>query len=105
MKYIFAFFVLVLSTPVFAATQPCENYAKSAAIKTYIKKAGTIQGSDGPEYSSVRDESFNNPYIYIVTIYDRNEDEDYWEVDFEVKIKKSGNTCKVIYVQEIASRN
>ncbi|KYG68015.1 hypothetical protein AZI87_01725 [Bdellovibrio bacteriovorus] len=103
MKSILALFVLLSSAQSFAAN-PCENHAKAAAIRTYKAAVGTVQGSEGIQYSSVKEEGWNNPYLYTVTIADNNEDGETWEVDYEVQVQDKAGKCKVLSVKEVASR-
>ena len=105
MKFLISIVLFFSATQVLAANGPCENFAKAAAIREYKKSAGTIQGSDGIQYSSVQAPDWTNPYLYTVTISDNKEDGETWEVDYEVQVRSQGRACKILSVQEVASRN
>lgn len=83
----------------FAAEGPCSNYAKFAAIRAYKAEVGTVQGSDGIEYSASLLEHQGSIYKYSVSISDNNEDGESWTVEYLVDVKREPTqSCKVISV-------
>lgn len=94
------FTALVFSANVSAAVMgdPCINMAKYGAIRAYMSETGTVQGSEGIQYSARLVQQQGNVFDYQVTISDNNEDGETWDVEYEVKVQQRGNTCKVITV-------
>lgn len=90
----------LLTSVAFAGEGPCANKAKYEAIRHYKAESGTIQGSDGPQYSAVLIKANGNVYDYEVTIADNNEDGDYWEVDYKVRVQEKNRACKTIFVKK-----
>ena len=76
--------VIALSQLSLGETKLCENYAKYAAIRAYKSEVGTIQGSEGIEFSATLLKLKNEWVEYQVTISDNNEDGETWTVDYWV---------------------
>lgn len=91
------FTALVFSANVMASG-PCENMAKYGAIRAYMSEVGTIQGSDGIQYEAKLISSTENIFNYEVIISDNNEDGEYWDTTFQVRVKQRGTSCKVVSV-------
>lgn len=99
------FFALMMSlgfsSTVFAAKSPCAGFAKYGAIRAYKAEVGTIQGSEGIEYSATLKKQSGDEFTYLVTISDNNEDGETWDVDYIVTTRKLGTgKCKVLSVQK-----
>lgn len=95
--------VLLISASALAQG-PCENFAKFGAIRHYKSIMGTVQGSEGIEYSSKFIGTQGNISDYVVTIVDNNEDGEMWEVDYSVQVQDTGKKCKVLAVKQIDAR-
>jgi len=71
----------------------CEGFAKAAAIRSYKAEMGTVQGSEGSEGieygAKIMDNVNPDSAIYIVDIFDNNEDGDTWTVNYLVEVKKN----------------
>lgn len=101
-KRVALIFSLILTFPAFALASdgPCSNYAKHGAIKAYKAEFGTVQGSDGIQYSASLVEADGNIFDYLVSISDNNEDGETWTIDYDVRVKKEGTRCKVVKVRK-----
>ena len=78
------------------AEEKCENYAKASAIRAYKAELPTIQGSDGISYIALLlgEQSGLGLFDYIVSIGENNEDGDYWEIDYAVRVQALEETDK-----------
>lgn len=76
----------------------CENYAKYFSIRDYKKNLGSVQGSDGMQYESelisVTTFPDGDEYLYEVSISEKNEDGEYWTVNYEVLLEHDPSTQK-----------
>lgn len=97
-------FLMMTSAAKAANEGPCANFAKSGAIRAYKAETGTIQGSNGIEYSAKLIGTRGDISDYLVTIADNNEDGESWEVDYAVKVKGSNSSCKILAVKKIGAR-
>jgi hypothetical protein len=96
------FAVITMSQLTFGVTKPCANYAKYAAIKAYKAEVGSIQGSDGIEYTATLLKKQGQLVEYKVAISDNNEDGETWTFDYWVQLEKQPNSvCKIIKVRKI----
>ena len=94
------FLTSFLSLSVLASEGPCVGFAKFGAIRAYKSEMGTVQGSDGIGYSAVLKNNNKDIYTYLVTISDNNEDGEYWEVDYDVKVQTKSFGCKLLTVKK-----
>lgn len=78
--------------------QACSNYAKYQAIRKYKADTGTVQGSDGIEYSAQLLKETSTQYEFVVEISDNNEDGEYWTLAYTVTLEKK--TCKKVSISE-----
>lgn len=83
---------------------PCANFAKFAAIRAYKAEMGTVQGSNGIDYSAEMIRSDRGTTTYVVTIRDNNEDGEVWEVDYSVRVKGPNPLCKILSVKKMSAR-
>ena len=95
---------LLISTSAVASEGPCANTAKYAAIRAYKAEVGPVQGSDGIQYSAVLKQHNSDILQYVVTISENNEDGEFWEMDYSVKLKGQEASCKVLSVKKTATR-
>lgn len=102
-QFLFISFVILLSSPLLALTQTeieqCSNQAKAGAIEAYKAEVGVVQGSYGIETSVFFVISYENIFEYLVCISDNNEDGESWSVEYLVRVKKDGDKCKIIKVE------
>jgi len=104
MKILLSLLALLL-LPLHGSAQaegPCSNMAKYAAIRAYKAEMGTVQGSDGIDYSATLIAQRGEFAGYLVTISDNNEDGDRWEADYNVSVRLKD--CKVVLVRKAAER-
>lgn len=79
----------------------CSNYAKSGAIRAYKAEMGTVQGSDGIQYTAKLATIIGDVASYVVSISDNNEDGERWTVDYSVQVQRQGTACKVLHVKKL----
>ena len=101
---IILFSILIYSSHATASEGPCANMAKREAIRRYKAENGTIQGSDGIGYTAQLLKHNANILDYVVTISDNNEDGEYWEVDYYVRLDGRTQACKIMAVKKGAVR-
>ncbi len=100
MKLVVSLLILAVSSLAVAQenTQACSNFAKYEAIRKYKADTGTVQGSDGIEYSAQLLKETSTQYQYVVEISDNNEDGEYWTLAYTVTLEKK--TCKKVSISE-----
>jgi hypothetical protein len=91
----------VLLTSLLAQAKPCENIAKYQAIRSYKSEVGTVQGSDGIQYSSSLKSVQGKIYTYEVAVFDNNDEGDTWEVNYIVTIKNDKKKCITLNVANV----
>lgn len=93
------FMILGFGASALASDGPCANYAKYGAIRAYKAEFGTIQGSE-MEYEAELIQENDGVLSYLVSIYDHNEDGEYWTMEYDVDVTRvnRNRSCKLVKV-------
>lgn len=100
MKTIFTAIVFSATLNTALAVDTCANMAKNGAIRAYMSEMGTVQGSEGIQYSAHLVHQTGNSYKYEVVISDNNEDGETWDVNYLVQVQLRGTSCKIVKVSQ-----
>lgn len=100
MKFVLLSCLVFLSTNVFA-NNTCLNKAMGFAGNAYFSEMGTIQGSEGPEFSGTFLKQSGNRLTYKIFIFDNNEDGETWTSKYLVVVDYKNKKCQKVSVENI----
>lgn len=100
MKSLTLFLAFLMATPVFA-NDVCLKKAMGFAGNAYFSEMGTVQGSEGPDFTGTFLKQSGSRLTYKVFIFDNNEDGETWTSKYLVVIDYKNQKCQKVSVENI----